>query len=112
LLAKVEEHDYVIGACSKCDTVVEPRLSLQWFVKMKPLAEPAIRAVENGDIKIIPENWTKVYFEWMRNVQDWCISRQIWWGHRIPVWYCQDCEEMIVATAPPEKLYTSSDSRP
>jgi valyl-tRNA synthetase len=103
LLVKVEEHDYVIGACSKCDTVVEPRLSLQWFVKMKPLAEPAIRAVENGDIKIIPDNWIKVYFEWMRNVQDWCISRQIWWGHRIPVWYCQDCEEMIVAAAPPEK---------
>ena len=103
LLVKVEEHDYVIGACGKCDTIVEPRLSLQWFVKMKPLAEPAIRAVENGDIKIIPDNWTKVYFEWMRNVQDWCISRQIWWGHRIPVWYCQDCEEMIVATSPPEK---------
>ncbi len=103
LLVKVEEHDYIIGACSKCDTVVEPRLSLQWFVKMKPLAEPAIRAVENGDIKIIPDNWTKVYFEWMRNVQDWCISRQIWWGHRIPVWYCQDCKEMIAATSPPEK---------
>ncbi len=103
LLIKIEEHDYVIGSCSKCKTVIEPRLSLQWFVKMKPLAEPAIKAVENGDIRIIPENWKKTYFEWMRNVRDWPISRQIWWGHQIPVWYCQDCDEMIVATSPPEK---------
>ena len=102
-LVKIEEHDYVLGSCSKCDTVVEPRLSLQWFVKMKPLAEPAIRAIENGDIEIIPKNWTKTYFEWMRNVRDWCISRQIWWGHRIPVWYCQDCDEIIAATSAPEK---------
>ena len=108
LLVKVEEHNYIIGRCSKCDTVVEPRLSLQWFVKMEPLAEPAIKAVENGDIKIIPENWTKIYFEWMRNILDWPISRQIWWGHRIPVWYCRDCEEMIVAASAPEKCKCGS----
>jgi valyl-tRNA synthetase len=103
LLVKTEEHEYVIGRCSKCDTVVEPRLSLEWFVKMKPLAEPAIRAVESGDIRIMPENWTKIYFDWMRNVWDWPISRQIWWGHRIPVWYCRDCDEMIAATSPPDR---------
>lgn len=102
-LVRIEDHDYVIGRCSKCDTIVEPRLSLEWFVKMQPLAEPAIKAVENGDIKILPENWTKTYFEWMYNVRDWPISRQIWWGHRIPVWYCKDCDEMMVATSPPEK---------
>ncbi|MBM3212932.1 valine--tRNA ligase, partial [Candidatus Poribacteria bacterium] len=103
LLDKVEEHQYIIGSCSKCDTIVEPRLSLQWFVKMQPLAEPAIRAVENGDIRIIPENWKKTYFEWMNNIRDWPISRQIWWGHRIPVWYCKDCNEMMATTSSPEK---------
>ena len=108
LLVKVDEHNYIIGRCSKCDTVVEPRLSLQWFVEMEPLAKPAIEAVENGDIRIIPENWTKIYFEWMRNILDWPISRQIWWGHKIPVWYCKDCDEMIVATSAPEKCKCGS----
>lgn len=107
-LVKIEEHNYMLGKCSKCDTVVEPRLSLQWFVKMKPLAEPAIKAVENGDIRIIPENWTKIYYEWMYNIRDWPISRQIWWGHRIPVWYCKDCDEMIVATSVPDKCKCGS----
>jgi valyl-tRNA synthetase len=107
-LVKIEDHDYMLGKCSKCDTIVEPRLSLQWFVKMKPLAEPAIKAVENGDIKIIPESWAKVYYEWMYNIRDWPISRQIWWGHRIPVWYCKDCDEMIVATSAPEKCKCGS----
>jgi valyl-tRNA synthetase len=107
-LVKVEEHNYMLGKCSKCDTVVEPKLSLQWFVKMKPLAEPAIKAVEDGDIRIIPESWTKIYYEWMYNIRDWPISRQIWWGHRIPVWYCKDCDEMIVATSAPEKCKCGS----
>ncbi|HGJ66520.1 TPA: valine--tRNA ligase [bacterium] len=107
-LVKTEEHDYMLGKCSKCDAVVEPRLSLQWFVKMKPLAEPAIKAVEDGDIRIIPESWTKIYYEWMYNIRDWPISRQIWWGHRIPVWYCKDCDEMIVATSAPEKCKCGS----
>ncbi|MGB9595322.1 MAG: valine--tRNA ligase, partial [Candidatus Poribacteria bacterium] len=107
-LVKIEEHDYMLGKCSKCDTIVEPRLSLQWFVKMKPLAEPAIKAVESGEIRIIPENWTKIYYEWMYNIRDWPISRQIWWGHQIPVWYCKDCDEMIVATSVPEKCKCGS----
>jgi len=107
-LVKVEEHNYMLGKCSKCDTVVEPKLSLQWFVKMKPLAEPAIKAVEDGDIRIIPESWTKIYYEWMYNIRDWPISRQIWWGHRIPVWYCKDCDEMIVATSAPDKCKCGS----
>jgi valyl-tRNA synthetase len=107
-LVKIEEHNYMLGKCSKCDTVVEPKLSLQWFVKMKPLAEPAIKAVEDGDIRIIPESWTKIYYEWMYNIRDWPISRQIWWGHRIPVWYCKDCDEMIVATSAPDKCKCGS----
>lgn len=107
-LVKIEEHDYMLGKCSKCDTIVEPRLSLQWFVKMKPLAEPAIKAVESGEIRIIPESWTKIYYEWMYNIRDWPISRQIWWGHQIPVWYCKDCDEMIVATSAPEKCKCGS----
>ena len=107
-LVKIEEHNYMLGKCSKCDTVVEPKLSLQWFVKMKPLAEPAIKVVEDGDIRIIPESWTKIYYEWMYNIRDWPISRQIWWGHRIPVWYCKDCDEMIVATSAPEKCKCGS----
>lgn len=107
-LVKIEEHDYMLGKCSKCDTIVEPRLSLQWFVKMKPLAEPAIKAVESGEIRIITESWTKIYYEWMYNIRDWPISRQIWWGHQIPVWYCKDCDEMIVATSAPEKCKCGS----
>lgn len=103
LLIKTEEHEFILGRCSKCDTVVEPRLSLQWFVKMKPLAEPAIKAVEDGKIRMIPESWTKLYFEWMNNIRDWPISRQIWWGHRIPVWYCRDCEEVNVSITPPDR---------
>ncbi len=93
LLEKIEEHTHAIGHCYRCDTVVEPYLSKQWFVKMKPLAEPAITAVKKGKIKFTPKRWTKVYLRWMENIQDWCISRQIWWGHRIPVWYCENCPE-------------------
>ncbi len=91
LLVKVEEHLHNVGHCYRCDTVIEPRLSLQWFVKMKPLAKPAIEAVKKKTIVFTPARWTKVYLNWMENIQDWCISRQIWWGHRLPVYYCENC---------------------
>ncbi|MDO8602570.1 MAG: valine--tRNA ligase [Candidatus Omnitrophota bacterium] len=91
LLIKIEKHDHAVGHCYRCNTVIEPYLSLQWFVKMKPLAEPAIEAVKSGKIKFYPKRWTKVYLNWMENIRDWCVSRQIWWGHRLPVYYCMDC---------------------
>lgn len=103
LLEKIEDHDHSVGQCYRCDTVIEPYLSDQWFVKMKPLAEPAIQAVKDGKIKFQPERWTKVYYHWMENVRDWCISRQIWWGHRIPAYYCNSCGKMIVAKEMPDK---------
>ncbi len=93
LLERIDEHLHAVGHCYRCHTVVEPYLSRQWFVKMKPLAKPAIRVVKNGQIKFYPERWTKTYLNWMENIRDWCISRQIWWGHRIPVWYCKACGE-------------------
>jgi valyl-tRNA synthetase len=103
LLEKVTDHTHAVGACDRCGTIIEPRASTQWFVKMKPLAEPAIAAVERGDIEIVPENRRTEYFEWMRNIRDWCISRQLWWGHRIPAWYCGDCDEIIVSRQAPAK---------
>ncbi|AKJ65081.1 valine--tRNA ligase [Kiritimatiella glycovorans] len=102
LLEKVEEHDHSIGHCYRCDTMVEPRLSPQWFVRMKPLARPAIEAVKDGRIKFTPERWTRVYLDWMTNIRDWCISRQIWWGHRIPVFYCDDCDHVWADRGTPE----------
>ena len=101
LLVKASPHQVPLGRCQRCDTVVEPRLSRQWFVKIKPLAEPAIEAVETGRIAFVPESWSKTYFEWMRNIRDWCISRQLWWGHRIPAWTCASCGEMVVAREDP-----------
>ncbi len=91
LLEKVEKHDHSVGRCYRCDEKVEPMISQQWFVEMEPLAQPAIDAVKEGDVNFVPERFTRVYLNWMENIEDWCISRQLWWGHRIPVWYCQDC---------------------
>jgi valyl-tRNA synthetase len=101
LVEKIEDHPLSVGTCQRCKTVVEPLLSMQWFLKMKPLAEPAIRAVEDGRIRIVPENYKKVYLDWMYRIYDWCISRQIWWGHRIPAWHCDACGEIIVARETP-----------
>ena len=97
LFLKSEPHRHAVGHCYRCHTMVEPRLSPQWFVKMKPLAKPAIEAVRKGKIKFYPERWTKVYLDWMENIRDWCISRQIWWGHRIPVYYCKSCQLSAVS---------------
>ncbi len=97
-LGEIKAHTHNVGACYRCDTVVEPTVSMQWFVKMEPLAEPAIKAVRDGDIKFVPERFEKNYFFWMENTRDWCISRQLWWGHRIPAYYCDDCGEIIVST--------------
>ncbi len=96
-LEKEEKYEVILGYCYRCGTVIEPLLSKQWFIATKPLAQPAISAVEYGFIQFIPENWTNLYFDWMRNIRDWCISRQIWWGHRIPVWYCNSCKKMMVS---------------
>ena len=100
LLIKVEPIKHNVGTCYRCSTVVEPRVSTQWFVKMEPLAKPAIEAVKNSEVKFIPERMNKTYFNWMENIRDWCISRQLWWGHRIPAWYCGDCGEVIVSETP------------
>ena len=103
LIEKIEDHQHAVGHCYRCHTMVEPRLSPQWFVKMKPLAGPAIEAVRSGRIRFVPERWTKVYLDWMENIRDWCISRQIWWGHRIPVFYCDACNHEWAAKGKPEK---------
>ncbi len=102
LLAGIKDHVHNVGHCDRCKTVVEPRLSMQWFVKIQPLADKAIEAVEKGYIKFTPEQYAKTYFEWMRNIHDWCISRQLWWGHRIPAWHCADCRKVTVARQDPE----------
>jgi valyl-tRNA synthetase len=111
----VGEKDYTIaiGKCDRCGTVVEPRLSMQWFIKIKPLADRATEVVENGEITIVPENYKQIYLNWMHNIHDWCISRQLWWGHRIPAWHCR-CGEIIVAREAPAKCSkcgASSSSR-
>ncbi|MBO8168769.1 MAG: valine--tRNA ligase [Thermoanaerobacteraceae bacterium] len=108
-LVDTEEHQHAVGHCYRCGTVIEPLVSKQWFVKMEPLAKPAIRAVDDGRIRFVPERFTKIYKGWLENIRDWCISRQLWWGHRIPVWYCQDCGEVICAIEDPDKC-TRCDS--
>ncbi len=102
LLHKIEEHTHQIGRGDRSHAVLEPYLTDQWYVDIKPLAAPAIKAVEDGEIRFIPQYWEKTYFEWMRNIQDWCISRQLWWGHRIPAWYCEDCDHISVSRETPD----------
>ena len=102
VLVKIQPHTHNVGTCYRCKTTVEPRVSKQWFVKMEPLAKPAIECVRSGKTKIIPDRFEKVYYHWMENIKDWCISRQLWWGHRIPAWYCEDCGEVIVAKETPQ----------
>jgi valyl-tRNA synthetase len=111
LLSKIEPLTHNIGCCYRCDTLIEPRLSMQWFVKMKPLAEPAIEAVLKGDTKFIPEHFEKTYFNWMNNIRDWCISRQLWWGHQIPAYYCGNCGEVIVSEDKPDRCNRCGDNR-
>jgi valyl-tRNA synthetase len=101
LLEKIEPYRVPVALCYRCETEIEPYLSEQWFVKMKPLAEPAIQAVKAGKLRFYPEHWTKTYMYWMENIRDWCISRQLWWGHRIPVWYCQECGQVMVSKTTP-----------
>jgi valyl-tRNA synthetase len=103
LMEKIEPYKLSVGKCHRCKTIVEPLVSKQWWMSMKPLAEPAIRAVEDGSITFVPANWSKTYFEWMYNIRDWCISRQLWWGHRIPAWHCGTCKEITVARETPSR---------
>lgn len=103
LLVKTKDHEHNVGHCQRCSTVIEPILSKQWFVKMQSLAEPALKVVRDEQIKFVPERFSKIYFNWMENIQDWCISRQLWWGHRIPAYYCIHCNEVIVAKENPGK---------
>ncbi len=102
LLERIEPHSHGVGHCYRCKTVIEPNLSKQWFVRVKPLAEKAVEAVENGKTRIVPDMWTHTYYDWMNNIRDWCISRQIWWGHQIPAWTCQNCGEVVVELEAPE----------
>ena len=110
VLIKIEDLNHSVGHCYRCRTVVEPYLSKQWFVKVKPLAEPAMKAVRDGSIKIVPKFWENTYFEWMENIRDWCISRQIWWGHQIPAWNCKACGEVVVARETPNSCSACSST--
>jgi valyl-tRNA synthetase len=103
LLERIEDYTHAVGHCQRCDTVIEPLISTQWFVEMEELAQPAIEAVRAGKIELIPEHWEKVYFDWLEKIRDWCISRQLWWGHRIPAWYCRDCSEVTVSRETPRE---------
>jgi valyl-tRNA synthetase len=110
LLEKIEPYSHSVGHCGRCRTMIEPKVSLQWFVQTQPLARAAIEVVKDGRVNIIPERFTKTYFDWMENIRDWCISRQLWWGHRIPVWYCQDCGKLTVSADEPSSC-THCDSK-
>jgi len=101
LLERIEPYRHAVGTCYRCDTVIEPYISLQWFMRMDELARPAIEAVESGRIRFHPGRWADVYLDWMRSIRPWCISRQLWWGHRLPVWYCEECDEVVVREEPP-----------
>ena len=103
-LKEIEPLKHEVGTCYRCHTVIEPMVSKQWFVKMEPLAKPAIESVEKGEIKFVPDRFTKNYLNWMRGARDWCISRQLWWGHQIPAWYCADCGAATVAKSAPRSL--------
>ena len=109
-LLDITPHEHNVGHCQRCGTTIEPYLSEQWFVKMKPLAEKAIAAVKNGELNFIPERWTKIYLDWMENVRDWCISRQLWWGHQIPAYYHNETGEMVVAKENPDPAHYTQDS--
>ncbi len=102
VLGEIKDISHNVGSCYRCSTVIEPRVSIQWFVKMEPLAAPAIEAVKKGDTKFVPQRFEKTYFHWLENIRDWCISRQLWWGHRIPAWYCDACGEITVARETPD----------
>ena len=102
-LVKIEDYNHNVGKCYRCHHTIEPHISEQWFVKMEPLAKPAIEAVRTGKVEFVPERFDKIYYNWMENIQDWCISRQLWWGHRIPAYYCQECGEVIVSKEEPHK---------
>ncbi len=110
LVEKIEDNPHSVGHCYRCSTIVEPYISSQWFVKIKPLADEAIKAVEDERIKFVPKNWEKTYFEWMRNIRDWCISRQLWWGHRIPAFYCEDCGHINVEMEDPSECSKCSST--
>ncbi|GMQ63886.1 valine--tRNA ligase [Vallitalea maricola] len=111
LLVKVKEHTHNVGMHDRCKSVIEPMIKQQWFVKMEELAKPAIRALKSGDLKFVPERYGKIYLHWLENIRDWCISRQLWWGHRIPAYYCEDCGEIIVSKEAPEKCTKCSGTK-
>ena len=111
LLAGIRDHVHNVGHCDRCKTVVEPRLSLQWFIKIQPLADRAIAAVKEGHIRFTPEMYEKTYLNWMENIHDWCISRQLWWGHRIPAWQCAKCNKMTVARQDPTQCAIAARKR-
>ena len=101
LFVKADDYNHAVGTCYRCGTTIEPLLSLQWFMDMKRLVQPAIEAVEDGRVRFVPERWGEVYLDWMRGIRPWCISRQLWWGHRIPAYFCEDCDHIMVAATPP-----------
>jgi valyl-tRNA synthetase len=109
-LLKIDDYQHNVGQCDRCSTIVEPKISIQWYLKVDSLAKPAIEAVESGHIQFVPDNFKKRYFEWMYNIHDWCISRQLWWGHRIPAWYCDSCGEIVVSRSTPTKCPKCSGS--